>query len=417
MNIPIVYEDETLIVIDKPPGVIVNRAASVTGKTVQDWAEERLDLVRSRHSVDSAEFFSRAGIVHRIDKETSGLLIIAKTPTVFSAIQEQFKARLIKKTYVAIVHGQLTPDNGEIAAPIGRLPWNRERFGIVPEGKAAVKKMFDAGDPVRMRRYIAGISPVTAVNIKDILIPYLLRLDAGASFNDAYNVALLLANAKDEGVLQKILDLGLKKKDAHALLVKYGAMGAEAVIQRALKDEGTFDMYKSMLAECKLDEAVEPIRGAAETSENARVAWLCGDALYYRQKPVPIALDRAKAWLAATDPAGQSSGIRQMALQKESDRDAALLPFTKVEAAKEVRLTVLEVASRDKTLSRELIRNLLNIQDYEFFQDVAVGVEQARLFEYIEDLARISDDGDRDGATRRLAGSKSQSLKSARGDK
>ena len=83
---------------------------------------------------------NRAGIVHRIDKETSGILLIAKTPEAFVELQRQFKKRLIHKTYLAIVHGALVPDTGEIRAPVGRLPWNRERFGIVPGGKEAITK-------------------------------------------------------------------------------------------------------------------------------------------------------------------------------------------------------------------------------------------------------------------------------------
>jgi len=82
----------------------------------------------------------RAGIVHRIDKETSGILLIAKTPEAFRELQRQFKEREVKKTYLALVHGKLVPEEGEINAPVGRLPWNTERFGVVPGGKEAVTR-------------------------------------------------------------------------------------------------------------------------------------------------------------------------------------------------------------------------------------------------------------------------------------
>ena len=129
MNIPVIYEEENLIVINKPPALVVNRAESVKGPTVQDWTEKELKIT-----------VERGGIVHRIDKETSGILLIAKTPEAFVELQRQFKERLVKKTYLALVHGKVTPPEGEIRAPVGRLPWNRERFGIVPEGKEAVTK-------------------------------------------------------------------------------------------------------------------------------------------------------------------------------------------------------------------------------------------------------------------------------------
>lgn len=86
------------------------------------------------------DFLKRAGIVHRIDKETSGILLIAKTPEAFVELQRQFKERIVKKTYLAIVHGNVVPKTGEIRAPVGRLPWNTERFGIVPGGKEAVTR-------------------------------------------------------------------------------------------------------------------------------------------------------------------------------------------------------------------------------------------------------------------------------------
>lgn len=130
MTIPILFEDNALLVIDKPAGIVVNRAQSVKGETVQDWVEKTYGI-----TIDN-----RAGIVHRIDKETSGILLIAKTEDAYRDLQRQFKERLVKKTYLAIVHGVVTPPEGEINAPVGRLPWHRERFGIVPGGKESITK-------------------------------------------------------------------------------------------------------------------------------------------------------------------------------------------------------------------------------------------------------------------------------------
>lgn len=141
MDIPVIYEDEDLLVIDKPSGIVVNRAESVKGETVQDWAEGKITNLQIYKSTnDNKDFVDRAGIVHRIDKETSGLLLIAKNPKVFRELQRQFKERIVKKKYIALIHGKLVPAEGEIRAPVGRLPWNRERFGIVPGGKESVTK-------------------------------------------------------------------------------------------------------------------------------------------------------------------------------------------------------------------------------------------------------------------------------------
>lgn len=138
-KILILYEDDQLVVIDKPAGVVVNRAESVKEETIQDWVEKVFKIQNLEFRIDESDFYTRSGIVHRLDKETSGCLVIAKTQESFSKLQAAFKQRLVKKTYLALVHGQI-PTSGEINAPVSRLPWNRELFGIVPGGKAAVTR-------------------------------------------------------------------------------------------------------------------------------------------------------------------------------------------------------------------------------------------------------------------------------------
>src|SRR3989344_4111887 len=158
MDIKIIYEDEYLLAIDKPSGIIVNRSDTTTDEeTVQDWAERHLEIPNYKSQISNKlqnlndksklgfdalnlEFTSRAGIVHRLDKETSGILLIAKTPEVFADLQRQFKERKVKKTYIALVHGKVVPEEGEINVPVGRLSFNRKRFGIVAGGREAVTK-------------------------------------------------------------------------------------------------------------------------------------------------------------------------------------------------------------------------------------------------------------------------------------
>ncbi len=141
MNFPILFEDDAMLVINKPPGVVVNRAQSVKDPTVQDWMDEHMAFTRPTDvEATPDDFWFRSGIVHRIDKETSGLLLLAKKPQSFVELQRQFRERLIQKTYLAIVHGQVVPEQGEVNAPVGRLPWNKEQFGIVPGGKESITK-------------------------------------------------------------------------------------------------------------------------------------------------------------------------------------------------------------------------------------------------------------------------------------
>lgn len=137
-GIKIIFEDDNLLVLDKPWGVTVNRAETEKGKTVQDWIEESGKIQLS--NVDQQlDFFKRSGIVHRIDKETSGILLAAKDSLSFENIQKQFKERVVKKTYIALVHGKVNGE-GEIKVPVGRLPWARTKFGVLSGGREAVTK-------------------------------------------------------------------------------------------------------------------------------------------------------------------------------------------------------------------------------------------------------------------------------------
>ena len=143
MEPSILFEDENIIVINKPAGITVNRSDTTKEEiTVQDWVEKEFsskNLELKTSDVES-DFYKRSGIVHRLDKETSGILLVAKNQNAFLNLQSQFKDRTVKKTNLALVHGIFEPEEGEVRAPVGRLPWNRRRFGILPGGKEAATK-------------------------------------------------------------------------------------------------------------------------------------------------------------------------------------------------------------------------------------------------------------------------------------
>lgn len=133
--------------IDKPSGMVVNRSETTEGeRTVQEWAESKLGLkdegrrtkdFSSALGLQPSAFLSRAGIVHRLDKETSGCLVIAKTPDAFGALQRQFKDRTVEKEYLALVHGFVTPQEGIIRVPLARSRGNRLRFTVSAHGRIA----------------------------------------------------------------------------------------------------------------------------------------------------------------------------------------------------------------------------------------------------------------------------------------
>ncbi len=119
MKIPIIYEDNDLIVIDKPTGLLVHPSTSLgtspQQKTLVDWLINKYPEIRSVG--DSPE---RPGIVHRLDEETSGLMVIAKNQKTFDWLKKQFQERKIEKKYLALVVGKLKDKKGIITKAIGR---------------------------------------------------------------------------------------------------------------------------------------------------------------------------------------------------------------------------------------------------------------------------------------------------------
>ncbi len=134
MNEPsIIFEDKNLLALDKPSGWVVNDATTVQGRqTLQSWIKDNLKFPISNDKL------LRSGIVHRLDKPTSGIILVAKTKEVYEALQKEFFNREVKKTYIALVHGRVEDSKGVINAPVGRLPWKRTKFGVFPEGRPAI---------------------------------------------------------------------------------------------------------------------------------------------------------------------------------------------------------------------------------------------------------------------------------------
>jgi len=129
----VIYEDDSILVLSKPAGQIVNRAETTKGElTLQEELEEHFEIKKPKEGIGG-----RAGIVHRLDKETSGVLVVAKTAKAFTDLQAQFKKREVEKEYLTLVHGKVKERKGKIEAPIARNPRDRMRFAIVEGGRKA----------------------------------------------------------------------------------------------------------------------------------------------------------------------------------------------------------------------------------------------------------------------------------------
>jgi 23S rRNA pseudouridine1911/1915/1917 synthase len=130
IDIPIVYEDDDLLVVDKPAGMVTHPAHGATSGTLVNALLAHIGTLPGEPL--------RPGLVHRLDRDTSGLMVVAKTPEALSALGIAMKARRIKREYLGLVHGIPEHARGTIEGPIGRDPHNRLKYAIVSDGRPAI---------------------------------------------------------------------------------------------------------------------------------------------------------------------------------------------------------------------------------------------------------------------------------------
>jgi 23S rRNA pseudouridine1911/1915/1917 synthase len=133
-NIPldIIYEDEELLVVNKPAGLVVHPAAGAYSGTLANALAFHLQ------NLPQQDGNVRPGIVHRLDKGTSGLMVVAKTERAHESLANQFRERAVFKSYVALVHGTVEQESGRIDQPLARDPRNRTRMAVVRGGRGAL---------------------------------------------------------------------------------------------------------------------------------------------------------------------------------------------------------------------------------------------------------------------------------------
>ena len=128
LPLAVVFEDDHLLVIDTPAGLVVHPGAGVRSGTLVNALLHRVPSIRSVGGAD------RPGIVHRLDKDTSGLLVVARSQRVHRDLVEMLRRREVKRVYLALVWGDPKRDSGEISAPLGRDPRQRQRMAVVTRG-------------------------------------------------------------------------------------------------------------------------------------------------------------------------------------------------------------------------------------------------------------------------------------------
>ena len=133
-HVSVVYEDDDLLIVDKPAGVVTHPSPGHASGTLAHALLSRSPEVGDARLAGA----ERPGIVHRLDRDTSGLVLVAKSERVQAALMAQLRARRVKKEYVALVGGEVAAMAGRVEAPIGRDPRHRTRMAVVPDGRPSV---------------------------------------------------------------------------------------------------------------------------------------------------------------------------------------------------------------------------------------------------------------------------------------
>lgn len=181
----IIYEDDDLLVVDKPAGLTVHPAPGHPAHTLVNAI-----LAHFPHLAEIGDAL-RPGVVHRLDKDTSGVMLVAKNSVAQADLARQFKSHSVTKAYLALVKGKLTPESGIIEADIGRDPHNRKKMAVVAEGREArteyrvikyiggytlIEVMPETGRTHQIRVHLAAIGfPVVGDKVYGVKSPHLSR--------------------------------------------------------------------------------------------------------------------------------------------------------------------------------------------------------------------------------------------------
>jgi 23S rRNA pseudouridine1911/1915/1917 synthase len=210
MDIPIVWEDEHLLVVDKPAGLVVHPAGSTrTGTLVQGLLE---------HGAEGGEDDDRPGIVHRLDRDTSGLLVVARSSAAYTLLQEMIRKREVERTYAALVRGAPKSVSGRIEAPIGRDRRDRTRHSLDTATPREAVTWFDVREALREHTLLD------------------VRLETGRTHQIRVHLQAIDLPVSGDPVYGVAGDLGLDRQFLHArrLAFRHPLTGAEIDIASEL---------------------------------------------------------------------------------------------------------------------------------------------------------------------------------------
>ncbi len=218
IDLDIVYEDVSFMVVNKPAGLVVHPGAGHHDDTLVNALIARVPSLQEVGEVD------RAGIVHRLDKDTSGLLLVAKTAQAHAALTEQMQQHLIEKRYLALVHGIVGPDQGQIDAPIGRDERYRQRMTITAIGGREAVTRFQVLKRYQRHTFL------------------LLQLETGRTHQIRVHLHAIghpVVGDPTYGKAQGRAEAGLQRQFLHAysLRLKHPLTGEEVLVEAQLPDD------------------------------------------------------------------------------------------------------------------------------------------------------------------------------------
>ena len=158
----IIFEDEDILALNKPAGIVVHSDGRTKEPSVSEWLVEKYPEAKNVGEMirlEGGEIIDRSGIVHRLDRDTSGVLLLAKTQKGFECLKKQFLDRKIQKTYYAFVYGNMKEDHGTLSMPIGKSPSDFRKYSA---GRGATGEMRDAVTYFKVLKRAEGVTLVEA---------------------------------------------------------------------------------------------------------------------------------------------------------------------------------------------------------------------------------------------------------------
>lgn len=232
MNIPILFENDDFLIVNKPAGLMVHGDGKITEPTLVDWILEEHPYIEGVG--EDMKDIKRPGIVHRLDKDTSGVLVIAKTQESFEYLKKQFQDRKIQKTYNAIVYGWPKNDTGTIDEPIGR---SRKNFRMWLSGR---------GNRGTLREAVTDYKILKRFEVESEKYSYIeLHPKTGRTHQIRVHLKYLnhpiVADVLYAGKrAEKLPNLGFDRQALHARKISFiGLAGVKAAVEAPLPDDFT----------------------------------------------------------------------------------------------------------------------------------------------------------------------------------